>query len=138
MLRLTKSGTHAARVIATSFVDGGDVGVRAHARLRGERLVAPHLLDVEVISAWRRQAAAGELDERRVALAVTDLGDLRVRRVPHGALLDRCWALRANVTPYDAVDVALAQRLDAVLLTAAAADRLAAAPIVRCEVELLT
>ena len=125
-----------ASVIATSLVDDGDAGDRARARLRGERLVAPHLLDVEVISAWRRQAAVGELDERRVALALTDLGDLRVRRVPHRALLDRCWELRANVTSYDAVYVALAERLDAVLLTADA--RLAAAPLVRCEVELLT
>ncbi len=97
--------------------------------------MAPHLVDVEVVSAWRRLAAAGDLDERRVALAMDDLGALRLDRVPHGRLLGRCWELRSNLTVYDAAYVALAEAMDLPLLTADA--KLAAAPGLRCETELL-
>lgn len=124
-----------ASVIATALVDDAGDGDRARERLRGERLVAPELLDVEVLSAWRRQLAAGKLDARRAALALVDLADLRVQRVSHRPLLTRSWELRANVTAYDAVYMALAERLDVVLLTADA--RLGAAPQVRCAVEVL-
>ncbi|CAN5703781.1 MAG: type II toxin-antitoxin system VapC family toxin [Iamia sp.] len=99
-------------------------------------MMAPHLIDVEVTSAWRRLVAAGDVDERRVDLARADLRDLRLHRVPHGLLLDRAWALRTNITAYDAVYVALAELTDSVLLTADG--RVAAAPGPRCEIELLT
>lgn len=62
-------------------------------------------------------AAAGDLDDRRASLAISDLRALRMNRVPHGSLLDRCWQLRSNLTVYDAVYVALAESVDAVLLT---------------------
>ena len=57
-------------------------------------------------------------------------------RHAHRPLLPRCWELRDNVTPYDAAYVALAEALGVPLLTADA--RLANAPGIRCEVELLT
>ena len=80
--------------------------------------------------------SAGQLDERRVRLALTDLAALPIRRAPHRPLLARCWELRDNVTVYDAAYVALAELLDVVLLTADA--RLASAPPgTRCEFELL-
>ncbi len=109
---------------------------RARLRLRGERLAAPRLIDVEVVSAWRRSAVAGDLDERRVELAIADLLALRLDRVPHGPLLGRCWELRSNLTAYDAVYVALAEALDVTLLTADT--RLADPPGSRCAVEVLT
>jgi len=59
-----------------------------------------------------------------------------LRRAPHRPLLDRCWELRENLSAYDAAYVALAELLDAVLLTADA--RLAKAPGPRCRVELLS
>jgi predicted nucleic acid-binding protein len=124
-----------ASVVVTALADDGADGDRARGRLRGERLVAPHLIDLEVTSAWRRLAAAGDLDERRVQLALEDLRGLRLERVPHGPLLSRCWELRANLTVYDAAYVALAEVLDVTLLTADA--RLAGASGSRCEVELL-
>lgn len=124
-----------ASVVVTALADDGADGDRARARLAGERLAAPHLLDVEVLSAWHRLHALGAIDERRVALARADLDDLRVERTPHGPLLARCWELRANLTPYDAAYVALAEALGAPLLTADA--RLAGAPGLRAEVELL-
>ncbi len=124
-----------ASVIVTALGDDGPDGDRARARLRGERLAAPHLIDLEVISAWHRLAAAGELDSRRVHLALSDLRALRVDRVRHGALLDRCWELRDNLTIYDAAYVALAEVLEVTLLTADS--KLSNAPGVRCTIEIL-
>lgn len=102
-----------ASVIVTGLVDDGADGDRVRARLRTERLVAPHVLDLEVVSAWRRLAAAGHLDDRRATLALADLGSLRLERVPHGPLTDRCWELRDNLTVYDAAYVALAELMEA-------------------------
>ncbi len=124
-----------ASVVVSALADDGPDGDQARSRLRGERLVAPCLIDVEVTSAWRRLAAAGDLDGRRVELAIADLLAVRVDRVPHGPLLRRCWELRSNLTVYDAVYVALAEALDVTLLTAD--KRLANAPGTRCTVEVL-
>jgi predicted nucleic acid-binding protein len=124
-----------ASIVVTALADDGPDGDRVRARLRGERLAAPHLVDVEVLSAWRRLAAVDDLDQRRVALAMEDLRWLRLDRVPHGPLLDRCWELRENLTIYDAAYVALAEAMDVALLTADA--KLASAPGLRCAVELI-
>lgn len=64
-----------------------------------------------------------------------DLSMIRIERSPHLPLLARCWELRHNLTVYDASYVALAELLGAPLLTGDA--RLAAAPGIRCDVELL-
>jgi predicted nucleic acid-binding protein len=124
-----------ASVVVTALADDGRDGDRVRHRLRGERLVAPHVIDLEVAAAWRRLAATGRMDERRVDLALTDLLALRLDRVAHGVLLGRCWELRASLTIYDAAYVALAEALDTALLTADR--RLADAPGVRCAVEVL-
>lgn len=124
-----------ASVLVTALADDGDDGDRVRARLRNERLTAPHLIDLEVASAWRRLAAAGDLDDRRAQLALDDLHALRLERVPHRPLVSRCWELRDNLTMYDAAYVALAESLDVTLVTADA--RLTTAPRIRCEVELL-
>ena len=124
-----------ASIVVTALADDGPDGDRVRARLRGERLVAPHLIDVEVLSAWRRLAAADDLDQRRVGLAMDDLRALRLDRVPHGPLLDRCWELRHNLTIYDAAYAALAEAMEVPLLTADA--KLAASPGLRCEVDLI-
>jgi predicted nucleic acid-binding protein len=68
--------------------------------------------------------------------AIGRLQALRIERHTHSPLLPRIWGLRENVTPYDAAYVALAEALGVPLLTADA--RLANAPGIRCEVELLT
>lgn len=125
-----------ASVIVTALADDGGDGDRVRERLRGERLVAPHLIDLEVVSAWRRLEAAGKLDDRRVALAMTDLSTLRIERAPHHPLVRRCWELRATVTVYDASYLALAEAVEAVLLTGDR--RLAEAPGVRCSVEVMS
>ena len=124
-----------ASVLAPAIADDGPDGDAARARLRGQSLVAPELIDLETTSVIRRQSLAGKLDARRAGLALTDLLELPLRRAPHRPLLDRCWELRENLTVYDACYVALAEVLDVVLLTADA--RLAKAPGPRCELELL-
>jgi predicted nucleic acid-binding protein len=100
-----------------------------------ETLHTPHLLPVEVAQVLRRYFLAGELGARRAAVALTDLADLAVERYDHEELLPRIWALRANLTAYDATYVALAEVLDAPLLTADR--RLARAPGHRARIEVL-
>src|SRR3546814_10759273 len=85
----TAAGSSTDRTERPSRPPSDTDGDRVRARLRGERLVAPHL--IEVVSAWRRLAAAGDVDERRVALAMGDLRSIRLDRVPHVPLVGRCW-----------------------------------------------
>jgi predicted nucleic acid-binding protein len=100
-----------------------------------ETLHAPHLLDVEVAQVLRRYAASGEIDGERGRAALADLADFSLNRYPHEILLPRIWDLRQNLTAYDAVYIALAEALDAPLLTCDR--RLAAAPGHRARVELM-
>ena len=124
-----------ASVIAPAVADGGDLGRRFRDRLRGERLAAPDLLRVEVLSVIRRQAARRALSPRRAEEAVTDLLDLPVSVFPTAPLLRRVWELWGNVSACDACYLALAEALEATLLTADA--RLAAVPGGRCRVEVV-
>jgi len=125
-----------ASVLATALADDGTDGDIARGRLRGQELAAPELIDLEVVSVLRRQLSVGRLDARRAGLALDDLLELPIRRVSHRALLRRCWQLRDNLSVYDAAYVALAEALDAPLLTADA--RLAKAPGVGCAIEVLS
>ena len=95
----------------------------------GETLHAPHLLDVEIAQVLRRYARSGIISSDRGAEALTDLADLPIHRYPHFILLPRIWQLRHNLTAYDAAYLALAEALDAPLLTrgralASAGDRI--------------
>lgn len=82
-----------------------------------ESLHAPHLLDVEVAQILRRFVRRGELAPDRAREALDDLASLPLERYSHEILLSRVWTLRENLTAYDAVYVALAEILDATLLT---------------------
>jgi len=124
-----------ASVLAPALADDEDDGDRARERLRGERLCAPSLVDLEVASVLRRATATGALDERRSAQALADLALLPLRRVGHLPLLDRIWEMRDNVTAYDGAYVALAELASAPLVTADA--RLSRAPGIRCPIEVL-
>jgi len=93
-------------------------GTRVEARLLRETAChAPHLVDVEVVQGLRRLVRAGEVSSGRAVEAVADLGDLDLQRHAHTDLLSRVWALRGNLTAYDAMYVALAEALDAPLVT---------------------
>jgi predicted nucleic acid-binding protein len=126
-------------VVDTSAVVAALVG-----RPRDEALVdrlrtdgdlhAPHLLDVELLHALRRLLLAGRLSEDRAADARADFADLTIVRYDHVAVADRTWALRHNLTAYDATFVALAEILDVPLVTCDA--HLANAPGDRARIEL--
>lgn len=124
-----------ASVLAVALLDDGPDGDMIRARLRGERLAAPALIDLEVASVWRGLTRGGHLDARRVGQALDDLQDLPVQRVEHTPLLARCWELRENLTIYDAAYVALAEALQAPLLTGDR--RLARATGPRCAIEVI-
>lgn len=98
-------------------------------------LHAPHLVDVEVAQVLRRYVHEGELDQRTARAALEDLRLLDIERHAHEPLLDRVWKLRENMTVYDAVYVALAEALNAILLTCDG--KLARAPGVSKRIELV-
>jgi predicted nucleic acid-binding protein len=125
-----------ASVVAVALADDSPDGDRTRARLRGETLAAPDLLDLEVTSVLRGRLAGGHLDARRAELALRDLLDLPLQRVPARHLVGRCWELRNNLTVYDAAYVALAEALAATLLTADA--KLSRAPGLSCTIEVQT
>ncbi|MFV1996258.1 MAG: PIN domain-containing protein, partial [Verrucomicrobiales bacterium] len=94
-----------------------------------------HLIDLEIAQVTRRYHLAGHLDEKRGSEILADLGDLRLQRYPHTMMLKRIWELKANVTAYDAAYLALAEALDAPLLTRDA--KLSKAPGHRAIVEVV-
>ncbi len=98
-------------------------------------LHVPHLADIEVVQTLRRYVRESELDSAAAVSALDDLRSLDLERHAHEPLLERVWALRRNLTAYDAVYVALAEALDTILLTC---DRkLARAPGMARRVELV-
>ena len=125
-----------ASALAAALGQDGSFGGRARERLRGETLVAPELIDLEVAAALRRLSLGGRLPVARAELALLDLLRLPLRRLAHRPLIGRCWELRDNLTVYDAAYVALAEGLRSTLVTADA--RLAKAPGPCCEVELVS
>ena len=121
-----------ASVLAVALSDDGPDGDASRAALAGDTLVAPELIDLEVLSVLRRQVQSGHVAVPRAELALSDLAELPMRRAPHRPLLQRCWELRQAVTVYDAAYIALAEALGSVLITADA--RLSRAPGIRCAV----
>ena len=125
--------TDAGAWVRALFDEGPDGSVRA--RLRREAYVdAPALIDLEFLS-----AARGLLARRLVTREAAEESIERFLRAPidrhgHGPLAWRAWELRANLTPYDASCVALAEMLGTALLTVDR--RLARAPMIRCSIEL--
>jgi predicted nucleic acid-binding protein len=116
---------------------GTDQGRSIAARIAdpGLGLHVPHLADVEVAQALRRYVREGQLDSSAAAAALEDLRSLDLERHSHEPLLERVWALRDNLTAYDAVYVALAEALETILLTCDG--RLARAPGVSRRVALV-
>ena len=83
----------------------------------GDALFAPAHLDAEVVSALRGMARRSHGLEQVVPSALAHLAGFPIRRMPLPPLLERMWELRHNITAYDAAYIALAERLDAVLIT---------------------
>ena len=114
-----------------------ELGIRVEGRLfeDGDELHAPHLLDVEVVQALRRLARSAEISPTRADEAIADLTDLDLHRHAHLDLLGRAWTLRENLTAYDAMYVALAEALEAPMVTCDSP--LANAPGHRARIEVI-
>jgi predicted nucleic acid-binding protein len=96
---------------------------------------APHIVDVEVMNVIRRDHLLGKLDATAADQAIDDLVAWPGERFGHRTLIGRAWDLRSNVRGWDAVYVALAEVLDATLVTVDT--RLAAATGPRCPIEVV-
>jgi predicted nucleic acid-binding protein len=113
-----------------------ETGRRAQRRIFSPResIHAPHLIDLEVAQVLRRYMLGGAMTGARGREALQDLLDLPLMRYPHTLMLERIWQLRDNLGAYDAAYVALAEALDAPLLTC---DAKLAAGAHRARIELV-
>ena len=106
-----------ASVLVAALVDTGSAGAWAEAALGERSLVAPELLPAEASNVLRRLERAGDISTLEATSAHRDLQRLDVELFPFAPCADRVWALRNNVTSYDAWYVALAELLDCPLVT---------------------
>ena len=108
-----------ASALVSAVVDEGDLGDRSRAMLRDRRRAAPFLIDAEVGSAVRSMVLRGDLDDA-VGESARLLAErmVHIRHSHHGAVGTRAWQLRHNLGFYDALYVALAERLGCQLITA--------------------
>lgn len=124
------------RVVDASVVVELLAGDLDPARLGEEELAAPHLIDSEVTHVLRGLVRRGVLSEEQGGLVLEGFSQLTLTRFPADWLRARMWALRHNLTAYDATYVALAEVTGAsALLTTDT--RLANAPGPECRIELL-
>ena len=79
----------------------------------GQKLAAPHAIDLECASSLRGLVNGRKLPADEAERALELLGKMNVKRYGHSALLPRIWQLRNNMWPYDAAYVALAEALAA-------------------------
>jgi predicted nucleic acid-binding protein len=124
-----------------NFVDAGVIvelvaGGLDPARLGVEDLAAPHLLDSQVMHVLRGLVLRGALTQEQAVVAMGGFAELAIARYPADWLRPRMWALRRNLSAYDATYVALAEMTAATSLLTTDA-RLAHAPGVRCTVQVL-
>lgn len=121
----------ASVMVSALLNDGG-----ARQTLGNSRLAAPHLVDAEVLQSLRKLLSRGAITAGDAELAIERWSRLGIERFPLPGLIPRIWALRENVSAYDASYVALAETLDCPLLTTDA--RLAAAPGSSCPITVLS
>jgi predicted nucleic acid-binding protein len=123
-----------ASAMVTVLLDSGFQGTWLADRLGGVELYAPTLLPFECSNIFRRHELGGLISADQAAQAHADLLDLPVDSFPYESVAQRVWELRHNLTSYDAAYVAVAELLDAPLITLDR--RLSAAPGIRCSVEV--
>lgn len=124
-------------VVDTSAITEFLVGVDARAEnvraaCVGERLAAPHAIDLECASSLRGMVFGKKLPPDKAEKALQTLRRMPIRHMAHRPLLPRIWELHDNMWPYDAAYVALAERLGAELLTTDG--KFSRVPGVRCPV----
>ncbi len=119
-----------ATVLVAAAADAGPEGVWAEGIVAEGSLIAPELALVEATNILRRLELAGTLTSLESTSAQRDLLRLGIRLFPFEPVAERVWALRQNVTSYDALYVAIAEALDLPLATLD--HRLARAPGPKC------
>jgi predicted nucleic acid-binding protein len=107
----------ASAVICALLNSPADRAAAVSDRIADEDLHAPHLIDVEVAQTARRLVLAGRLPALEAADALEELARTPILRYPHYPHFERIWQIRANFSAYDACYVALAELLDAPLIT---------------------
>ncbi len=104
--------------------------------LGDEELAAPHLIDSEVTHVLRGLVRRRGLSDEQGTLALVGFTRLTITRFPADWLRPRMWALRHNLSAYDATYVALTEMSGATSLLTTDA-RLASAPGIECDIQLL-
>lgn len=121
-----------ASALVALLTDAGPAGAWAAETIGRGPLSSPHLALFETANVLRRQAAAQLISQDHAVLAHRDLLDLDISFWPYEPLAERAWELRHNATIYDASYLALAEIVDAPLITFDV--RLRGVPGVRAEV----
>jgi len=103
-----------ASVLLSALMDRDEEAEAVRARLAPANLIAPHLVDLEVMQGLRRHDRNGRHDAVR---ALRQFRLLEIQRFDHEPLLPRIWELRHNLTAYDAAYIALAEVVGAPLFT---------------------
>ena len=122
-------------VDASALVDAFLYDAVARERLSDEWLCAPFLIDAEFVSSIRWNLRHQNIGADEADTALEEFASVDLLRYGHDWLLGRVWELRDNLTPYDALYVALAEAMDEVLVTGDA--RLAKATGARARVEVV-
>jgi len=107
----------ASAIVEALLNPAAGAAVGKHLFAPGQTIHVPHLTDVEVLQVLRRYAGMNSLAAARARQALQDYSDMRLIRYPHAPLLPRMWQLRQNASAYDAAYIALAEALDAPLVT---------------------
>jgi predicted nucleic acid-binding protein len=104
--------------VAVEYLLRTRLGNAVAPRLEGDELIAPELVDAEVLAVLRRAARTGEVAEDRAEMALADLMAWGLRRLPHRLLVQEAWSFRHNVSAYEALYLAVARLHTAPVLTA--------------------
>jgi predicted nucleic acid-binding protein len=123
-----------ASALVAALLDSGGTGRWVAERLAGVDVYAPALMPFECANIIRRHELAEMISADQAAQAHNDLLDLPLELWPYEAMATRVWRLRANLSAYDASYVAMAEAIDAPLLTLDR--RLSRAPNMLCRIEV--
>jgi len=125
-----------ASVLVTVIAERGASADASQRRLDGDEVIAPELIDLEVVDVVRRLVRGGHIAEPDARAGLIAMAQAPIERLSHAGLVRRTWELRDNLSAYDAAYVALAETFEITLVTRDA--RIARAPGLRCAVEVLS
>ena len=106
-----------ASIVVSALVDSGPEGRWAEQLLQSHEITAPSLLQVECTNVLRRLTASRKLIDLDASMAHRELMLLPVSLFAFEPFAERVWALRDNLSSYDAWYVAVAETLNAPLAT---------------------